>query len=314
MRMHTRHWLFVSLAAGCLVAAAGPQARAAEYTFSTYGLGSAAFGAGVTPPPGTYVSAATTFYRGSISGNINIGGVVFNAGAKAELFGGALSGLYVPDWKVLDGHLGLAVTVPAAHVDLEATASVGPLSTTRETSGSGFGDVVTRLQLGWEHGDFSHLVWVQAAAPTGRYEPGFFPIVGLNRPGINTGWAFTWTDKSTKLQFNGAVGFNFNFENDRTDYLSGNEVHFEWAVGYELTKGLIVGVVGYDWRQVTGDSGSGALLGPFEGRVDAIGPGLSYTTLIDKTPLTINLRHYEEFNAERRISGSMSIATATIKF
>jgi hypothetical protein len=312
--MRARQLLLVGLVVGGQTLAPRPQATAAEYTFSTYGLGGAAFGAGVTPPPGTYISAATTFYRGSISGDINIGGVVFNAGAAAQLFGGALSGLYVPDWKVLDGRLGLAVTAPAAHVDLEATVSVGPLSTTRETSGSGFGDVVTRLQLGWQHGDFAHLFWVQAVVPTGRYDIGFFPIVGLNRPGIDTGWAFTWTDKRTKLQFNGAVGFNFNFQNDRTDYLSGNEVHFEWAVGYELTKGLIVGVVGYDWRQLTGDSGPGALLGPFEGRVDAIGPGLSYTTSIGKTPLIVNLRHYEEFSAERRISGSLSIATVTIKF
>jgi hypothetical protein len=79
-------------------------------------------------------------------------------------------------------------------------------------------------------------------------------------------------------------------------------------------QGLVVGVVGYDWRQLTGDSGEGALLGPFEGRVDAIGPGLSYTTVIDKMPLIVNVRHYEEYSAERRISGSMSIATVTLKF
>jgi hypothetical protein len=301
------------MAAG-LLAAGSPTADATEYTFSTYGLGSMAFGAGATPPPGNYVSAATTYYHGKISGNINFGGIIFDAGARVELLAGAVSGLYVHDQTVLGGHLGVSVTIPVGHIDVEATASVGPLSGTRETSGAGLGDVVTRLQLGWQHGDFSHLVWVQAVAPTGRYEPGFFPIIGLNRPGIDSGWAFTWTHKASKLQFNGAVGFNFNFENDRTDYLSGNELHFEWAVGYEVAKGLLIGVVGYDWRQLTGDSGAGARLGPFEGRVDAIGPGLSYTTLIDKMPLIINVRHYEEFAAERRLSGSLSIATVTLKF
>jgi hypothetical protein len=276
---------------------------------------------GVTPPPGTYVSSGVSFYQGRISGNIDIGGVVFDAGAKAELLAGVLSGLYVFEGRLLGGRVGVAVSVPAGHVDLEATASVAPLpvpggtlSATRETSGVGLGDVVTRLQLGWDHGDFSHLVWVQAVAPTGRYEPGFFPIVGLNRPGIDTGRAFTWTVKGSKLQFNGAVGFNFNFENGETNYLSGNEVHFEWAVGYELTKGLIIGVVGYDLRQLGGDSGAGALLGSFRGRVDAVGPGLSYTTLVGATPLILNLRHYEEYDAERRIAGSTSIATVTIKF
>jgi hypothetical protein len=312
--MHARPWLIATTAAGSLALAQGLPANAAEYTFSTYGLGGTAFGAGVTPPPGTYVSTAFSHYKGDISSAINIGGVIFNAGAEAELFGAAVSGLYVPDRNLLGGRMGVAVTVPVAHVDLEATVAVGPLSTTQETNGSGFGDVITRLQLGWQHGDFAHLFWVQVVAPTGKYEPGFFPIVGLNRPSLDSGWAFTWTDKRTRLQFNGAFGFNFNFENDETDYLSGNEFHFEWAVGYELAQGLLIGVVGYDWRQLTGDSGSGARLGPFEGSVDAIGPGLSYTTLVGATPLIINLRHYEEFNAERRISGSMSILTGTIKF
>ena len=73
-------------------------------------------------------------------------------------------------------------------------------------------------------------------------------------------------------------------------YQSGDEFHWEWAVGFECMKGLVLGVVGYDYRQITGDSGSGAKLGPFEGSVDAIGPGLSYTTVIDKMPVTLNLR------------------------
>ena len=46
------------------------------------------------------------------------------------------------------------------------------------------------------------------------------------------------------------------------------------------------GVVGYDYRQLNGDSGSGDVIGPFRGR-----PGLSYTTIIDKRPVTFNLRY-----------------------
>src|SRR5262245_10460053 len=33
--------------------------QAAEYGFSTYALGESAFSAGLTPPPGTYVTAVT---------------------------------------------------------------------------------------------------------------------------------------------------------------------------------------------------------------------------------------------------------------
>ncbi len=301
-------------AAGVLVSAYFP-AKATEYAFSSYGLGGSAFGAGATPPPGTYITFVSGYYTGDIKGSINIGGIVFNAGAKADFLQLAVNGLYVPERTVLGGRLGLAVTVPVGHIDMTAGVAVGPLVATQQTDGWGLGDVTVRAQLGWERGHtFAHLVYVQGVAPTGRYDVGFVPNIGLNRPGIDTGYAFTYTDPGTKLQFNGTLGVTFNFENDETNYKSGTDFHFEWAIGREIAQGLMIGIVGYDYRQLTGDSGSGALLGPFKGSVDAVGAGLTYTTLIDKTPLILSLRHYEEFNVERRMEGSMTIFSGTVRW
>lgn len=176
------------------------------------------------------------------------------------------------------------------------------------------GDIVPRVQLGWQGGDFAHTVYLQVVTPTGRWEPGFQPIVGFHRPGIDTGWAFTWTDKPTKLQVNGTAGFTFNFENTATNYQSGNEFHWEWAVGIECAQGLVLGVVGYDYRQLTPDSGSGDKIGPFKGSVDAVGAGLSYTTVIDKRPVVFNLRYYHEYDFENRFHGDSTIASATVRF
>jgi len=298
--------------AACFAIATSSKVDATEYAFSTYGLGSAAFGAGMTPPPGTYVTLVSSYYTGKIGGEIDFGGVVLNAGAKISAFATALNGLHVPEREILGGRLGLAITIPTGFVDIDATVNVGPETLARETDGWGFGDVTGRVQLGWTHGELSYLVYLQGVAPTGRYEPGFYPIIGLNRPSIDVGAAFTWANKATKLQFNGSLGFTFNFENNETHYDSGNEFHFEWAIGYELAQGLVVGVVGYDYRQLTGDSGG--RVGPFEGQVDAIGAGLSYTTIVDKTPVTFNLRHYEEYNAKRRWEGNSTIASGTVRF
>src|SRR5262249_48486536 len=80
----------------------------------------------------------------------------------------------------------------------------------------------------WQYGEFSHLVYVQAVAPTGHWEQYFAPITGFYRPGVDTGWAFTWTDRTKKLQLNGAVGVTFNVENTATNYQSGDDFHFEW--------------------------------------------------------------------------------------
>jgi hypothetical protein len=308
--MRLRRYGICALAAASMCVVASHESRATEYAFSTYGLGGSAFGAGVTPPPGTYVTFGTVFYDADIGRNVNFGGVVINAGAKVEIFATALNLLYVPQRKVLGGSLGLSVTVPVGHMDVDAT--IGPFS--REVDGWGLGDIIPRAQLGWQRGAWAYTAYLQVVTPTGRWDPGFSPIIGLHRPGIDTGLAVTWTDKRTKLQLNGTAGFTFNFENTATDYKSGNEFHFEWAVGFECAPGLVLGIVGYDYRQLTGDSGSGAALGPFEGRVDAIGAGLSYTTIIDKTPVVLNLRHYREFNAEHRWEGNSTLASGTIRF
>jgi hypothetical protein len=213
---------------------------ATEYAFPTYGLGAAAFGAGVTRPPGTYVTEAFAFYRARIGTTVTFGDDTINPGAKVELFSGATNLLYVPERKVFGGNIGLSLTVPVARIDIEATLG-GPLGGSRSVDGWGMGDVVSRFQLGWQDGGFSHLIYVQAVAPTGHWEQGFAPITGLYRPGVDTGWAFTWTDSTKKLQLNGAVGFTFNVENTATNYQSGNEFHFEWAAGLEFAPGLMVG-------------------------------------------------------------------------
>ena len=178
------------------MAATGSTADAAESAFGTYGLGSSSFGAGVTPPPGTYVSTAASFYQADISGTLTIGRVTLNAGAKIEYFIPALNVLYVPETKVLGGNLGLSVSVPAGHAHVEAAIGVGPFSVSREVNGWGLGDIVPRAQLGWENGDLAYTVWLQAVTPTGRYDPTFAPNIGFNRPGIDTGLAATWTDNS----------------------------------------------------------------------------------------------------------------------
>ena len=295
---------------GTLLLALPANGKAAEYAFSSYGLGEAAFSAGVTPPPGTYVTAATGFYTAEIGAQVPFGRVTINAGAKIDGFSNGWNVLYVPERKLFDGSIGLAVTLPVGHLD--AVAEIGPFS--REVSGWGFGDIVSRAQLGWQHGGFSHLLYVEAVAPTGKWEPGFSPIIGLHRPGIDTGWAFTWEHKPSKFQVNGSAGVTFNFENTATDYKTGDEFHFEWAIGQEVATGLVVGIVGYDYRQFTGDSGSGATLGPFKGSVDAIGAGVSYTTLIAKSPLIVNMRFYHEFDAENRWEGDAFIASATVRW
>ena len=82
------------------------------------------------------------------------------------------------------------------------------------------------------------LAYVQVVANSGHWERGFAPITGFNRPGIDIGWSFTWTEKNTKLQFDGTTGVTFNFENNVSDYDSGTDFHAEWAMDARSARGL----------------------------------------------------------------------------
>jgi hypothetical protein len=49
-------------------------------------------------------------------------------------------------------------------------------------------------------------------------------------------------------------------------------------------------VVGYDYRQLSGDTAADvpAILNGFKGEVDAVGSGLTYTTQVGKIPFIFN--------------------------
>lgn len=184
------------LVACLILPVSASQAFAAESAFSSYGLGTSAFSAGVTPPPGAYVSGGLAYIRGDIDGALTFGGIEIDAAMQIKKFvSGSANLLYVPEKTFLGGRPGISMTVPFGFLDIQAQAT-GPLGNTVElaSNGWGLGDMVPRLQLGWDNGDFHHSVYVQGLLPTGRYEKGFNPNIGLNRPAIDFGWGFTYIE------------------------------------------------------------------------------------------------------------------------
>jgi hypothetical protein len=73
-----------------------------------------------------------------------------------------------------------------------------------------------------------------------------------------------------------------------------------------------VGLAGYHYQQVTGDSGSGARLGDFEGRVTALGPVLTYSFALGKIPVSTQLEWMHEFDVENRAEGDMGLLTVSV--
>jgi hypothetical protein len=88
--------------------------------------------------------------------------------------------------------------------------------------------------------------------------------------------AATYFNPKTGWQLNGSAIYVFNFENEATDYLSGEILNLEGNITKNFGR-WSVGVTGYAMTQTTGDNGAGARLGSFESSVNGIGPLVTYT-------------------------------------
>jgi hypothetical protein len=79
-----------------------------------------------------------------------------------------------------------------------------------------------------------------------------------------------------------------------------------------LSKQWMVGLVGYVYNQLTGDSGSGDHVGPFESRVVGVGPQIGYIFPFGNYQGYLNLKGYGEFDAHDRPHGYNAWLTLSI--
>ncbi len=99
------------------------------------------------------------------------------------------------------------------------------------------------------------------------------------------------------------LGFTYNFENPDTNYRNGTDAHLDWAASQFLSETFHLGLGGYFYNQLTGDSGDGATLGDFESEVAAIGPQAGWFFKVGDNTWYFNLKGYYEFGAQHRPEG-----------
>jgi hypothetical protein len=122
----------------------------------------------------------------------------------------------------------------------------------------------------------------------------------------------TWMNPNTGWQANLAAGVTFNGDNEDTDYSSGDEFHIEAAVAKSFSTGWTVAAHGYHYNQINGDSGSGAVLGDFEGEVSGVGLGLSWAGQLGGQPVIMDARYFHEFEATNRLEGDGLLFSVTV--
>jgi hypothetical protein len=67
-------------------------------------------------------------------------------------------------------------------------------------------------------------------------------------------------------------------------------------------------------KQVTGDSGDGALLGSFKGEATGIGPALLWNTKVGGSDVSFIAKWLYEYHAERRIEGNHFMLSFALGF
>lgn len=240
--------------------------------------------------------------------------------------------IYASPWKVLGGEYGASLIVPVyldAHTTI-GSAIPGVTSINLASNHSGLGDInISPAIFGWHfRAENLHVLAIPSTfyLPTGLYN--------RNDPAGNTlsrhyftfqpSVAVSYLNETTGQEASVALFYDFNTRNPATDYKSGQEFHFDYALAQHLSQMWTVGLGGYYYRQMTGDTlkgtevnttaattlATGGGVGNF-GETFALGP-LVNVIFANKTLLSFSWDH-ELFTYDRP-QGDVFYSRITIPF
>ncbi len=290
-------------------------ARAEEGGTGHYFPGSmASFVDGVPAEPTFILRLNVATYDGSADATRQFsiaGSVVADVEAESLVLG--LTLLWAPDWDLGENwSYAMSATIP--WVDLTVSADVGDpgsnLSIHRTDAESGLGDMVL-IPLMFNYrvdSDLNFNLRLALYAPTGDYEVGRLANPGKNFWTVEPTIAVIYLGQKNGIEASLFFGVDFNAENEDTNYQSGTQAHLDGTLAqhFPLWGGLAgAGVSGYWYRQVEGDSGSGATLGDFKARANGIGPVVSWTARKGNTDVIAELKWLHEFDNKNRLEGDV---------
>jgi hypothetical protein len=213
---------------------------------------------------------------------------------------------YVFETPVLGAQAALAFGMGVGHMKAEADATLsGPFanvfSASERDSRWGGSDLYGLGTLKWHQGVHNYMTYSMVGAPVGAYSPDRLANLGLNHWSIDAGGGYSYFDKEN--EFSAVLGFTYNFRNSDTDYKNGVDSHLDLAASHFFSKQTHAGPVGYIYRQVGGDSGSGATLGDYKSRVNGLGLQIGHFFPVNDKQWYVNVKSYKEFGAKNRAEG-----------
>jgi hypothetical protein len=268
------------------------------------------FGYNTNVHAGADVAAAREITIGRFNPTVNLN---LSANLNADIDLVWFDPMYAFASPVLGGQLtvGMGTLVGQSNVSLfgTVTASVPPFTIQRSdslfSSTTGNGDLYPQAFLRWNKGVDNYMIYGTGDIPVGDYSSTSLANLGIGHGAADAGAGYTYFNPQTGYEFSIVGGFTYNLINNATQYQNGIDFHVDWATSQFLGKQTFVGLVGYVYDQITGDSGSGDLVGPFESRVVGIGPQIGFLFPVgEKMQGLVNVKAYGEFDAHDRPSGA----------
>lgn len=231
--------------------------------------------------------------------------------------------IYQSDKMFLGGNPGIDVIIPLVAIDVDKATGPFPL-----TAEDGVGDILVGPFIQWGphmlfDRPFFHRFEFQVTAPTGENDNGNILNPGADVWTINPYYAFTYFI-TPKLSTSWRIHYLWSSENDDAiddiipgmDIQAGTAIHFNYAVAYQFTDTVRLGVAGYYLKQLEDDDFSGFVPpgvsdDDTEEEVFSIGPGMVWH--INKDLTFMSALNFEA-EAENRPEGFRATMRLIWKF
>jgi hypothetical protein len=284
---------------------AGGRVRADQGGIPFWFSGQYASFAAVPQDPGVYLPVTLYYFQGSadISRTLQRG-VNLTAGLDSKAPLAFISPMFVPDLKVLGARLGLSLSWGGGY-NWSSAELTGPLGTDPGTSDSVWGitDLFPLVNLAWGGALNNAMIYGTGDIPVGTYQSNRLSNIGLGHGAADFGGGYTFLSKKIGTEASAVVGFTFNVMNPTTNYKNGVDFHLDWAVSQFLSKSFHLGIVGYVYDQISGDSGSGDKVGSFESKAVALGGEAGYFFRVAGQQWYANVRGYTDLWTQNRLPG-----------
>lgn len=251
-------------------------------------------------------------YQGSFEKTLPIAGIdAISADASVEAFG--LTFCWRPPVEIHpEWSFAVSATIPFVIAEVEASIAghVGSESVTirRQDRKEGLGDIILMpVMLNQRISpDLNFNYRLTVYAPTGDYEVGRLANAGKNFWTYSPTVGVVYFGQENGVEASLYAGVDFNTKNKDTEYHSGDQFHVDATLAQHipLLEGIAgVGITGFFYDQITGDSGSGARFGDFRSTASGVGPVVSYVMKTAQRDFVAELKWLHEFDVRRRLEG-----------